>query len=140
MITTVPSTVSMVPRMRDTCGCWALAGIATSTAQLIANAYSFAVMGMDDFQWEWRSVVGISGVGRRRTFNPSAGTIFRSQSECLAGRSPVEVSFDKRPQFRRDLRSLAEPKLKTAHSLVQQHAKPVRGSQSARPGRFEKRC
>src|SRR5580658_2019072 len=54
-------------------------------------------------------------------------------SGTLAGGS-AEIGLDQSPQFGRYHRGFPEPQCKTAHRLVQQHAKPVGRAQPARCG------
>ena len=49
--------------------------------------------------------------------------------------SLCEIGLDQRAKFRRHLGALSEPEFEPAHRLMQQHAEPVGGLQSARPRR-----
>src|SRR5262249_56083895 len=50
-----------------------------------------------------------------------------------------QIAFEQIPQFTGYFRFSAEPELKAAHRLVQQHAEPVGGAQAARSCSMQQR-
>src|ERR1700694_3119819 len=117
---TSPSTPSMVPRTRDGAGgCWAIAESdeATTTARMTRGRNKV------------ERGTGMKGppAGITSQWTPALRPYSRS--------GLCEIGLDQRAQLRRDLRALAEPQFKPAHRLVQQHAQPIGGLQSARPRR-----
>src|SRR5438034_11394991 len=60
--------------------------------------------------------------------------------ERFGGSSPREIGFNLRAKLRGDLGPLPEPQFKSPHRLMQQHAEPIGGLQSARLCRRQQRC
>src|ERR1700730_10463807 len=122
---TSPSTASMVPRTRvGDGGCWAIAYKADATTMATATSGRMRVERRTGMNW---SPVAPPNMGNR----------------CLSD-IPVsnlcEIGLNQRAKLGRHLGALAEPEFEPAHRLVQQHAEPVGGFQSARPGRDKQRC
>src|SRR5579864_4094093 len=135
-----PSTFSMVPRMRTggVCDICCACAKATEVANRTPTAATPSIR---------RVIVVIiilpilfpihAGGGRRGGWVLKHRSRLRYSSRRGGGRP--EVGFGQSPQFRGHFGLFAEPQLKAAHRLMQQHAEAVGGAQSARCCRFDQR-
>src|SRR5258707_8275626 len=57
----------------------------------------------------------------------------------IPGSKLCEIGLDQITKLGGNLRALSEPQLKPAHRLMQQHAQPIGGPESARPPRSQQR-
>src|ERR1700738_2005019 len=121
---TSPSTASMVPRTRDgDGGCWAIAYKDDATTMATAKSGRARVERRTGMSW---SPVAPPNMGHR-CFND------------IPGSNLCEIGLNQRAKLGRHLGALAEPEFDPAHRLVQQHAEPIGGFQSARPRRYKQR-
>src|SRR5260370_25924490 len=122
---TSPSTASMVPRTRDgDGGCWAIAYKDDATTMATATS-------------------GRVRVERRTGMSGSPVAPHNMGPRCcndLPGSNLCEIGLNQRAKLGRHLGALAEPEFEPAHRLMQQHAEPIGGFQSARPRRDKQRC
>src|ERR1700687_6395975 len=75
-----------------------------------------------------RRNVPVSGIYSSFTLQSPFPKLQRYSSSNLR-----KIGLDQRPKLWRDLGALSEPQFEPAHRLVQQHAQPIGGLQSARP-------
>src|SRR5580704_13303342 len=126
-------TFSRVARTRTICGAWAAA---KEVAKSRATALAPNVL-----------IIVIVILPKGCQFTPQAQRLggwylkprSRLRYSCGLGGGRPEIGLGQGPQFRGHFGLSAEPQLKTAHRLVQQHAEPVGGAQASGFCRFDQR-
>src|ERR1700676_4545045 len=124
-------TFSRVARTRTVCGAWAAA---KEAAKSRATALAPNVL-----------IIVIVILPKGCQFTPQAkglgGWVLKPRSglrySCALAGGSLKIGLGPGPQFRSHVGFSAEPQLKTAHRLMQQHAEPVGGAQAFGFCRFD---
>src|SRR5580704_8750842 len=127
-------TFSRVARTRTVCGAWAAAKEAANSRAMALAPNPRVIMVIVILPKGCQFTPQAEGLGGW-TLKPRR----RLRYSCALGGGRPEIGLGQGAEFRGHFGFFAEPQLKTAYRLMQQHAEPVGGAQAFGFCRFEQR-